>query len=85
MFPLKHKVQEESEAHENVSLLHAGVERLPEHERVQSRSELLGEGHDDVQVSFHRQVQVRLQAPQRPKRLLPFLPVKRRRGGGEAL
>lgn len=54
----------ELEAHENISLLHAGVERLPEHKRVQSRSQLLCEGHDDAQVSFHRQIQIRLQITQ---------------------
>lgn len=71
-----------SKAHEYVSFLHAGVERLPKHKRVQPCPQLLSEGHNNVQVSFHGQIQVRLQIAQGSKRLLPFLPVK---GGREEL
>lgn len=49
----------ESKAREYVSFLHAGVKWLPKHKRVQSRPQLLSEGHYDVQVSFHCQIQVR--------------------------
>lgn len=66
-----------SEAHEHVPLLHAGVERLPEHEGVKPCPQLLGHRHDNVQVPLGLQVQVRLEVPEGPERLLPFLPVNR--------
>lgn len=65
---------------QHLTLLHAGVKRLPEHKGVQPRPQLLGQGHDDVQVSLHVQVQVRLQVAQGLKRLLPLLPARRWRG-----
>lgn len=69
-----------SQGVEHLSLLHAGVKGLPEHEGVQPRPQLLGQGHDDVQVPLHVQVQVRLQAAQGLERLLPLLPAGRGRG-----
>lgn len=73
----------ESKAHEYVSLLHAGVERLPKHKRVQPRPQLLCEGHNNAQVPLHCQIQVRLQVAQGSKRLLPLLPAEG--GGGDIL
>lgn len=67
---------------EHLSLLHAGVKGLPEHEGVQPRPQFLRQGHDDVQVPLHVQVQVRLQAAQGLERLLPLLPARRGRGRG---
>lgn len=72
-----------SQCVEHLSLLHAGVKRLPKHKGVQPRPQLLGQGHNDVEVSLHVQVQVRLQGAQGFKWLLPLLPVRRwRRWGG---
>lgn len=42
-----------SEAHEEVTLLHAGQERLPKNEGVKTRPQLLRHCHDDVQVPLH--------------------------------
>lgn len=72
-------MQETSKAHEHIALLDAGVEGLPEDKGVQTGLELLSQGHDDVQVTLGRQVQVRLQAAQRAKRLFPLLPAEGRR------
>lgn len=70
----------QSEAQECVSLLYAGVKWFPEHKRVQPHPQLLRDGHDNVEVSFHCQIQVRLQIPQRSKWLLAFLPVSEGEG-----
>lgn len=53
-----HKVQVKSKADKYVSFLHAGVERLSKHKWVQPCPQLLSEGHNNIQVSFHLEIQV---------------------------
>lgn len=65
--------QRDSEVHENIALLHARVEGLAEHEGVKPCPELLCQGHDDIQVTLHSQVQVSLQASQGTEWLLALL------------
>lgn len=64
----------ESKTHEHVSLLYTGVEWLPKYKGVQSSPLLFSQRHDDIQVAFHHQVEVCLQAAQGAERLLSLLP-----------